>query len=43
MPVKILKAKQIGGFWLFEDQGLESIIENAPPLAKRRRLRYCTY
>ena len=44
MPLKILKAKQNGGFWPFKGQGRESIffnIKNAPPLTKRRRLRYC--
>ena len=44
MPVKILKAEPNGGFWPFKGQGQESIfsiIEKAPPLTKRRRLRYC--
>ena len=41
---KILKIAQNGGFWPFEGQGHKSIfsnIEKAPPLTKRRRLRYC--
>ena len=44
MPVKILKAELNGGFWPFNGQGqvsIFSIIEKAPPLTKRRRLRYC--
>ena len=44
MPVKILKAEQNGGFWPFKGQGQVSIffiIEKAPSLTKRRRLRYC--
>ena len=44
MPVKILKTKQNGGFRPFKGQGQESIfsiIKKAPPLTKRRRLRYC--
>ena len=44
MRVKILKAEQNGGFWPFkgQDQGpIFFIIEKAPPLIKRRCLRYC--
>ena len=44
MPVKVLKAAQNGGIWPFKGQGHQpifSIIEKAPPLTKRRRLRYC--
>ena len=39
MPVKILKSEQNGGFWPFKGQeSIFSIIEEAPPLTKWRRL-----